>query len=149
MTLGADTAAWIGIGAGVVSAVAALAGLYAVLKSFRPRLRARIDGRRQAIRVDVANAGRAGGRISGVAVVRPDMEEVDATFAALPDGRFKPAEIPGRSGGWHLIVGADRQSGGFPDDVLVRVSWGLRGERLLEPEPAPDVSYHGMASQWP
>jgi hypothetical protein len=147
---GADTATWIGAAAGAVGAVAAVLGLWAVFRRFRPEMTARIDGRRQGIRIDFENRGRAAGRVSRVAIVRGgSMTEVPAEFAGLPEERFRAAELPARSGDWYLIAAAPRTDGAFPEGVRVHARWGLGRRKTIEPEEAPDVGYAGMASQWP
>jgi hypothetical protein len=148
MTVVADTLAWVGAIGGAVGAAVAIISLYGVFKWFRPKFRARIDGRRQGIRVDVVNEGRAEGRIRKVALVDEQLGELDARCAGLNDGRFHPAEIPGRSK-WFLIIEALRETGAFPMGARILVAWGRRKERLLELEPTENVIYYGLTSDWP
>lgn len=148
MTVFADTLAWVGAGASVVSAVVGFAALYAVFKWFRPKFVARIDERRQAIRLDVVNNGRAAGRVRKVAPVDKQSVELDARYAGLKDSRFVPAEISGHST-WLLILEAQPQTGAFPPGTRLLVAWGRRKQRALKLESTHGVSYHGMESDWP
>jgi hypothetical protein len=149
MTVFADTAGWIGAIAAIIGIPAAVAGAIAVFKWFRPEFRARIDGRRQAIRLDVDNKGRASGRIRTVAPVDAELAEIPAEYPGV-DGRDSvSAEIPGRSAWFLIIEAAPRESAVFPEDTRVFVRYGRRKERQLELEPAPKVGYWGMNSNWP
>lgn len=148
MTVLADTAAWLGAGAGVIGAVAAVLGLFAVFKWFRPKFRARSDDRRQAIRLDVVNDGRAAGCIRKAAPVDEQLGELNARYAGLNDGRFHAAEVPARSTQL-LIIEALPETGEFPSGTRVLVAWGRRKQRVLDLEPSDGVSYYGMGSDWP
>ena len=150
MTVAADTATWIGAIATAVGAVAAIAGvLWNMFRRFRPALRARVDARRQAIRLDVVNDGRAGGWINEVAVTGRDAGDMDATFFDLEGGDFRAAEIPPHSS-WYLIIRAARGSP-FPPDAEVYVEWARRGKCSLEPERVATTSYYAdeLKSLWP
>jgi hypothetical protein len=149
ITVAADTAAWIGAIAGTVAAVAAIAALWGVFRWFKPTFRARVDARRQAIRLDVVNDGRAGGWVNEVAVIGRDAGELNATFFDLEGGDFRRGDIPPHSR-WHLIIRAPRGNP-FPADAAVLVKWGRRGTRTLIPEATTGTSYYGekLKSQWP
>jgi hypothetical protein len=144
----ADTVALLGTIAAIVAAVAGLLALWAVFQRFRLKLDAKFDERRQAIRVEFDNQGRASRFINAVAVVDPKRTEVPATVAGLPDGRFSPTELPGRTS-WYLILAADRAAGAFPGQVQVRVEWGRRRTRLISPTTTSGTAYYGLNSKWP
>jgi hypothetical protein len=148
VVVAADTATWIGVAVGIVGALAGIAGLWGVFRWFRPAFRARIDERRQAIRLDVTNKGRAGGWIREVAAIDAQRNELDAAFAGLEGERFRPVELPGHTS-WWLILAASRANGPFPEATSVLVRWGRGSERTLAPEKTKGVSYYGMNSQWP
>lgn len=144
------------IDAAVVGAIAAVVGIpvgvatafLGPVKRFRPHAKARIDERRQGIRLDLRNKGRASGRINQVAVVgNGDVELPEARFAGLPGDRFKPAELPARAKRY-LIITATPATGAFPPSTRVRVEWGTGKNRTLEPKESKDVAYYGMESDW-
>jgi hypothetical protein len=148
MTLFADTAGLIGAIAAVIVVPGGIAAALAYFKLFRPKFRARIDGRRQAIRLDVDNKGRGGGRIRTVAAIDAGRGEINAEYPGVSGGSAA-AEIPGRST-WFLILEASPRDGAvFPEGVRVLVRYRRRTERELELEPAPGVSYWGVPSDWP
>jgi hypothetical protein len=131
----------------IVGAVAAVAALWGVFTRFRPRFEARVDERRQAIRLDVANKGRASGRIGDVTVVDGELVGLPCAFAGLSDGYYA-AEIDGRSN-WFLIIEAIREEGPFPEDAQVRVEWGRGPAKLIAVTQEKDTAYFGMKSKWP
>jgi hypothetical protein len=137
----------IGAIASVAGALAAVAALWGVFRWFRPTFRARVDERRQAIRLDVANRGRASGWITRVAVIGPDGIHQQTNFAGFTGGQFKAAEVPGRTS-WWLIIESTPVAGAFPEHAQVLVeSRGRR--RSIVPEVAAGLSYHGSKSNWP
>lgn len=142
--IAADAASWIGALAGV----AALGVGSAALTRFRPSFTARVDRRRQAIRLDVVNRGRATGVVSEVAVIGPTNDELPCDFAGLPDGRFQRAALDGREPK-HLIIRARQNTGPFPPDVRVKVVSGRRRTKVLTPLPT-NTSYYGddLLSDW-
>jgi hypothetical protein len=146
--LAADTAGWIAAIAAIVAAIATPIAWYTVFKRFRPKFQARIDARRQAIRLDVVNKGRAKGRIRKAAAIDETLVEQKAQYGGLKDGVFYPIEVPGKSTRF-LIIEASEESGPFPEGVHVLVAWGSRKERQLTLEPTDNVSYYGMKSDWP
>jgi len=148
MTVAAGTVEWVALVVGVVGAVVTVIGLHGDFKWFRPKFRARIDGRRQGIRLDVDNRGRAQGRIRKVVLVDEQLDEWHARYAGLGEGCFHPAEIPARSK-WFLFIEAPRETGEFPMGIRILVAWGRRKQRLLELEPSESVSYYGRKSDWP
>lgn len=141
-----DTLMMVGTVATVVGALAALAGLWGVFRRFRPKFTAKMDGPCQAIRLDVKNAGRNTGRINDVAVVDQDLVELPCEFAGLASG-FHPVELSGAAAKY-LIIAADRTTGPFSTGVRVRVEWGRRRSRVLEPERDPEARYYGLQSDW-
>lgn len=144
----ADTVVLIGTIAGVVAAIAGIAALWAIFGWFRPQFDAKIDARRQAIRLGVHNKGFATGQVSEVAVINGRRVDLGPEFFGLEEQRFWAAELPKRSA-WHLIIRARRPTP-FPADARVRVRWGKNKVRDLVPEPQ-ETSYYGpeMTSQWP
>ena len=139
-------AALVGAVAAVVAAGAAVASLFA-FKRFRPELRATIDSRRQAIRLEVVSKGRATGWIKDVYAMDSKMHVLSVGFAGLAGEAFKAAEIPTNSS-WELILAALPTIGAFPPGTRVRVVWGRGKKRDLVPAEV-DVSYFGLNSRWP
>ena len=146
MTTG-ELAAWVGVIIAAVGLVGTAIQVLIGLPWFRPRFKARIDKRRQAIRLDVKNRGRRTGRVNDVLVINSDTVQIPCEFAGLPEGRFQPADIPGRSLR-HLILAAVRARGSFPADAEVKVKWGLDKERTVKPKQN-DAAYYGEDSHWP
>jgi hypothetical protein len=145
LVVAADAAAWLGVAVAVVGVV--VSALVAVTR-FRPKFTARIDRRRQAIRVDAVNRGRLEGYVHDVAVVDEHDDEHPCEFAGLPDGRFETAKLA-RARTQYLIIRASRTKGPFPDGVRVKVKWGRKRQRSLTPEPT-NTSYYGedLKSDW-
>lgn len=140
----ADAAGVIGAGAAVVGVLLTIAGL---IVRFRPKFDVAIDGRRQAIRVEVSNKGRLKGRINKVSVLDSrDLEVPSSEFAGLPKGEFHSGQIS-RKEVRSLVINAEKGKA-FPKDVRVFVKWGLRGKREIPPTKT-DVSYYGTKSDWP
>jgi hypothetical protein len=98
---------------GVIAALAGTATLLTTIKRFRLKLRATIDARRQAIRLEVASKGRASGWIRDVVAIDGNLRVLDVAFAGLTDEAFKAAELPGHSS-WELIINALPSNGPFP-----------------------------------
>jgi hypothetical protein len=134
--------------AAVIAAIAAVAGLAAVFTRFKPRFDAKIDKRRQAIRLEVVNKGRRDGRISNVSVIEPQGTEVPSKFAGLSKSKFHSASLS-KGDLWALVIEAEKGSP-FAKDIRIFVKWGWGRWRRKEltPEPA-DTSYHGTESDWP
>jgi hypothetical protein len=145
-----DTIALIGAIAGVVAALAGVIALWAVFRRFKLSIRARIDERRQAIRVDLKNKGRASGQVSEVAVIDQHLVDLDPQFFGLDGDRFRSARLPKQSS-WFLIIRDRSANREFPPDARVRVRWGKRKKRDLVPEQVSATSYYGdlLKSEWP
>ena len=68
--------------------------------SFRPKIRPRIDNRRQAVEVQIINTGRAGGIVNQVDIVVPgqarnEFDVVGVAFKGFTDEKFRPVARPG------------------------------------------------------
>jgi hypothetical protein len=143
----ADTAAWVAAIAAVATAAVASAAIV-VVPRFRPTFGAYVDARRQGIRLDVVNKGRAAGLVSSVAVVDGKDIEIDARFAGLAKGKFAPAQLQPRAS-YFLTIEAVKKNGPFPDDARVKVVWGKAKKRTLVPESVGDRAFYGDESNWP
>lgn|GEM_PF-3678875 len=145
----ADTAVMIGTIASVVAAVVAVVALWAIFGWFRPRFDAKVDERRQAIKLEIDNKGFVSGQVNEVAVINGRNVDLEPKFFGLDDERFWAAELPRRSS-WRLIMRA-RRGNPFPEDARVRIRWGNNKERAVVPEHMNGKSYYGpqVTSQWP
>jgi hypothetical protein len=136
----ADIAAWIGAAA----AVLAIGIPFWVLR-FRPRFSAKLDERRQGIRLVVDNRGRGSGRVNEVIVVNDVRDAVPSKFPDFPSGRFAPLDVPGRTK-HELTIVAAKERGAFAPDVRLVIRWGRR-ETELVPDYTPGVSFHAPDAQ--
>jgi hypothetical protein len=116
---------------------------------YRPRLSARIDGKREAIELMIVNSGRAGGIIDTIEVVRPDDEVVeDATYEGFRDGAFRPLALPAMAS-MRIIVQAPSDRS-FPEGVQLLVGVGDGQPRNVPlKHTAPNVGLFGLASILP
>jgi hypothetical protein len=134
----------------IAAVVAAALTVWAALRRFRPKIRARIDERRQAIRLDIRNKGGASGQISDLAVIDTNHIDLDPEFFGLADGHFRSARLePHHS--YKLIIRARKESGEFPPNVRVRIGWGKGKIRDFFPTQIKGISYYGPMerSEWP
>jgi hypothetical protein len=116
---------------------------------YRPRLTARVDGKREAIELMIVNTGRAGGIIDVVEVLRPDGEVVEAVECeGFPQGAFRPLALPAMASMRIIIQSPPDQS--FPDGVRLAVGTGSGRPREITPTPtAPNVGLFGLTSVLP
>jgi hypothetical protein len=116
---------------------------------FRPKLAARVDGRRQGIELRVVNVGRASGIIDMVAVLmRDNTIKDDVHFDGFQDGRFRPLEMQGLTS-MRLIIESSRKAP-FPSNARLLVSVGTPRPLLIEPVVAsPDIGIAGLKSVLP
>ena len=119
---------------------------------FRPRFGCRIDEKRQAIELRVANRGRAAGKIQRVLVVRPAVDETELHAVRIEhDGRnatsFGPWDLPPFAS-MRLILRAVKRAP-FQEDDLVKVEWGADDELVIVPERAVGVSLYTKPSALP
>ena len=113
---------------------------------FRPKATARLDGRREAIEVRVANRGRGGGVIHHVAVIDANHLAVPScSFEGFDNGDFTPTSLPSFSA-MRLIIMAP-EDGPFTVENRVKVEW-WDGAAVIKPLPV-DVGLYGLKSVLP
>jgi hypothetical protein len=117
-------------------------------QGFRPHCSVRIDARRQAIRLQIRNRGRANGAIERIVIVDPAGFAINpaASIAGYEGGNFKPTTLPGLSA-MSLIITPPLGTTVFPEGVRVKADWGT-GETTKLPQPV-DVGYAGLPSVLP
>jgi hypothetical protein len=116
---------------------------------FSPRLRARIDARREAIELLILNTGRAAGIIDQVDVVGPKGEIVeDVDFEGFPGTAFRPLGLPAMAS-MRIIVQAPKSRSFAPGSRLL-VGVGSAKPKLVIPvDAAPGIGIFGLTSVLP
>jgi hypothetical protein len=119
---------------------------------FRPGFTCRIDEKRQAIELRVANRGRAAGKIQRVLVVRPAANETELHAVRVDhEGKsarnFGPWDLPPFAS-MRLILRAVKPAP-FQEEDLVKVEWGADDELVMRPETALGVSLYTKSSALP
>jgi hypothetical protein len=106
------------------------------LTKFRPQLRSRIDGQREAIELVIVNKGRAPGIIDQVNVLLPDGRlDTGAAFDGFPEAAFRPLQLPALASMRIIIQSpADRV---FDFGVRLLVGIGKARPETLTPLSAP------------
>lgn len=139
--IAADVAAIAAVAGVVVAIVAMVVSAVVGLQRFRPTFEVAVDERRQAIRLDVVNKGRASGSINSVAVIAPGGMELPAEFPDFRDGKFTSYQLTNdKAVQW--TIKAVKDSGSFPADARVLIGWGKGKQRTVTPKHKSDVSYY-------
>jgi hypothetical protein len=112
---------------------------------FRPKPTARVDARREAIELRVANRGRGAGVIHHVAVVDRKQLAVPISVEGFSNGVFTPVGLPSFSA-MRLIIMAPKGAT-FTDENRVKVEW-WDGSKIIEPLHV-DVGLYGLKSVLP
>jgi hypothetical protein len=141
---------WLAIISPVV--VAAVGGAIAIWRQrrqrqrerFRPRIEAAIDGRRQAIRLEITNEGEGEGSVSDGGVVDAH-RELPATFPCYRDGEFERTPLGSLEHAMVVIHAIPPTP--FPEDVRLRVRWSGGMDHLVPEEPGE--SYYNLRPQLP
>jgi hypothetical protein len=103
---------------------------------FRPKLRARIDSRGEAIELRVVNAGRAAGTVDWVRIVMPNDEiQEDAHFEGFRDGQFRPLPLQGLAS-IRLIIESP-QHAPFDSSARILVNLGRAKPKPVAPVVMP------------
>jgi hypothetical protein len=119
---------------------------------FSPKIRPRIDDRRQAIEVQIINTGRAGGIINQVDVVVPGQERneddvVDGVaFKGFTDEKFRPVALPAMAS--MLIVIRAPADDPFAANVRVLVDVGAARPKRASPV-STNLGLAGLTSLLP
>jgi hypothetical protein len=116
---------------------------------FSPRLRSRIDARREAIELLIVNTGRAAGIIDQVDVLTPDNYIVDdAEYEGFADHAFKPLALPAMASMRIIIQAPDKQPFALGARLLVGI--GAAKPKLVTPAPtAAGLGIFGLTSVLP
>jgi hypothetical protein len=142
-----EAASWISAGA-----TALLGGLTLCItcfqfwaNGFRVKARAEVEPAREALRVRLANRGRASGVITRVVVTdQRGVEHPGYEFRGFEGGRFVPRELPGRSG-MELVIHTGARK--FTNKDQARVDWGTT-TKIVAVTPV-DVGLWGLDSVLP
>jgi hypothetical protein len=120
--------------------------------SFRPKIRPRIDNRRQAVEVQIINTGRAGGIVNQVDIVVPgqarnEFDVVDGVaFKGFTDEKFRPVALPALAS--MLIVIRAPADQPFATSVRVLVDVGAARPKKVSPV-STNLGLAGLASILP
>lgn len=145
----ATAADWI---TAIATATLALGALFAIwqfwVQGFRPRCKAKIDARRQAMLLQIKNRGRADGVIGRVVVIDENGLAIEPAppIDGYPSGAFSATILPAYVA-MRLIIGLPSGLAAFPEKVRVKVDWGS-GEKLMRPKQVR-VGYAGLPSVLP
>ncbi len=116
---------------------------------FSPRLRSRIDARREAIELLIVNTGRAAGIVDQVEVVGADSEIVDdVEYEGFANNRFRPLPLPAMAT-MRIIVQAP-EGRPFAAGVRLLVGVGTAKPKIVTPAgAAPGLGIFGLTSVLP
>jgi hypothetical protein len=119
---------------------------------FGPKIKPRIDQRRQAIEVQIINTGRAGGIINQIDIVTPgqkrkEYDVVDeVAFKGFPEEVFRPVALSAMTS--MLIVIRAPAGHPFAADVRVLVDVGAKRPEIVTPA-STDLGLASLASVLP
>jgi hypothetical protein len=115
---------------------------------FQPKLRARIDDKREGIELRIRNKGRAVGNVSRADVVQTDGVVVPGvTFEGFTGGTFRPLALAAQAS-MTIIIQAPPAN--FPAGVHLRVDVGKAKLKTVKPAGAgKGVGIYGLKSELP